>query len=381
MVSFFKKIIVENHYKTMNFFLFVLHKILFKRLNVSEFQKINKILIFRTGSIGDNICAMPVLSNIKKNFPNAKIDLLTNSGERNFVSIDKLIQSSFFNSIINYESISKKELFFLLKSNQYQLFIELTQVDSYPTRLIRNMFIIRFLDIKYAFRWHYAISYIFPKFQEKTHIFDNETQRLNQNIQKEGLTIFPTFYPFAFSDAITQKIKLFFLQNKIPNNLIGIAIGGKLERNKWSIENYRVFVQNFINQDYSIAIFGGREDFEMANKLTENKKIFNFCGLFSPLESLQAMKKCRLIISNDTGTLHMAYSVNIPLIALYSSREYPGKWFPPKDSVHFVFRTSDVKCSICWQKGKNKPCHSNVCMQAIQPKTVIQKAQEMLNSL
>lgn len=378
MIFSIKKQIVNLHYKLINLILALLFKLLFKSVN--EVEVIKKILIFRTGSIGDNICAFPAISAVKENFPNSTIDILTNTGKKNLVAIDKLIDKNNFNSIINYEEISKKELFKTLKQNKYDLFIELTQVDSYPSRLIRNMLIIRLVGIKYAFKWRYAISYIFPKFQEKNIIFKNETSRLLANFKKEGLEIKKTNYPFAIDNNIELKITSFLQEKNIvnKNKNIGIAIGSKLERNKWSIENFIKLSEHFVNKGYNVLIFGGKDDYENAKKISKLQNIFNFCGKFSPLESLQTMKFCKLMISNDTGPLHMAYSVGTPVIGLYSSREYPGKWFPPEDNGNFAFRTKNVECSICWQKGVNKQCNNNICMQQIVPENVIEKAEEIL---
>ncbi len=377
MLFYIKKIHITFHYYIVNQIIGLLHIVLFKKIKKTE--EIKKILIFRTGSIGDNICALPAIFTVKKNFINAQIDILTNTSEKNLLSIDKLIDRKIYHRIINYENISKKELGKELKKEHYDLFVEFTQVDSYPSRLIRNMLIIKLLNIKHAFRWYYSISYVFPKFQEKYFQFPRETERLLANLKKEGLEIDYINYPYAINEKIEKKIAAFLLENKIQRLAIGIAIGSKLERNKWNIQNFGKLAEYFIKKGFQILIFGGKEDEVQANLLENSPNLFNLCGKFSPLESIQLMKACKLVISNDTGPLHMAYSVGTPTIGLYSSREYPGKWFPPENKLNFAFRTSDIDCSICWQKGVNKKCESNICMQRISVEEVITKANEILN--
>ena len=98
-----------------------------------------KILIFRTGSIGDNVCALPAFSVIREQFPNASIDILTNAGATTNVSLENIIDTAKFNRIINYFGQSKITLHKLMKQSQYDLFIVLPQYDSGLIQQIKTM--------------------------------------------------------------------------------------------------------------------------------------------------------------------------------------------------------------------------------------------------
>lgn len=375
MSYFLKKNIIKLHYKLINFLLLLFHWILFRKPSKS---KAHKILIFRTGSIGDIICSLPAFHLIKKHFSGAEIHILTNSAENSNIGIKKLIDNSYFQKIIDYRNKNKRQLFKNLKKENYDLFIELTQVDSFFARLLRNMLIVRFLRIKSAFRWYYHISYVFPKFQEKHFFFPTETQRLLSVLKQNGIKTNETKYPYPISTALKQKISDLF-SDFDSDKLIGIAIGGKLARNKWPLENYAKLCAHFTAKNYYVVIFGGQEDQKPAQQLATSRKIINFAGKLQPLESIEAMKTCSLVVSNDTGPLHMAYSVNTPVIGIYSSREYPGKWFPPKSKQNHAFRTQNVSCSICWRRGINLECSDNICIKQTTPEMVIAKALEILN--
>ena len=380
MFNFLKKIIILLHYYLINKILDIVHFLFFKKIKFAD--NIKKILILRTGSIGDNICALPAIHQIKMNFEHAAIDILTNLGANSKLSIHHLLSKEYYNELINYQSGEKIKLFHTLKNNKYDLFIELTQVDSYPSRLLRNMFIVYLLRIKHAFKWTYHVSYLFPRFQEKNFTFPNETDRLLNNFEKTKLKTYEKSYPFAFSKTITEKIHHVLKTENLENQkIIGIAIGSKLSRNKWPLAYFKEVIDFLVNRNYKIILFGGKEDFEPAEQIKTNEHSFNFCGKFSPLESIELMKHCQLVISNDTGPLHMAYSVKTPVIGIFSSREYPGKWFPPAGQKNRVFRTENMPCSICWARGKNKACSSNICMQKIKPSQVIESANNILESI
>jgi ADP-heptose:LPS heptosyltransferase len=81
------------------------------------------------------------------------------------------------------------------------------------------------------------------------------------------------------------------------------------------------------------------------------------------------MKYCKLVISNDTGPMHLAYAVGTPLIAIFSSRDYAGKWFPPENGKNIVFRNIDVYCAKCFSEEVN----GNKCLREIKPGRIIEK--------
>jgi heptosyltransferase-2 len=81
------------------------------------------------------------------------------------------------------------------------------------------------------------------------------------------------------------------------------------------------------------------------------------------------MGRCKVVVSNDTGPMHLAYAAGTPVVALFSSRDYPEHWFPPENSGNTTLRLYDVHCSICL----SDTCTNNICMKRITPDEVIQK--------
>ena len=129
----------------INFIKFFLFK------SYSHTNECSEILIFRTGSLGDGVCAMPALSIIRKSFPNAKIDVITNASSiKSKTSLGHLLDSNLYN-VIYYNNF--KELFDVIQKNNYDLYIELTQNYDSLFRQLRNIFFIKFSGIPYAFGW------------------------------------------------------------------------------------------------------------------------------------------------------------------------------------------------------------------------------------
>jgi heptosyltransferase II len=69
-----------------------------------------------------------------------------------------------------------------------------------------------------------------------------------------------------------------------------------------------------------IILTGTAQNIENANKITAvSKRVSSFCGEFNIAESSALLSKCSLVISGDTGPLHIATALGVPVIGLYGS--------------------------------------------------------------
>ena len=340
-----------------------------------------KILIFRNGSIGDSICAIPAIMNIKKNFTSSNIDILTSTGLiKNLVSLDKLLDPFYYENIINYDDKSLGNLSRLIRKNNYDLIIHLTQQGDGLLKCIRNIFYFRFLiGIKSGFGWSVSVINIFKKTQNQFIIFNDERTRLNNLLVNQyDLRV---FHQDEFSYFITQNDKNIvekLYQKKIKNkNLksIAVVIGAKRPSNRWPIHYFKELIKEF-SCLYNIIIIGGKDDNILADSLIDISNTYSFCGLITPLQSGILFQKCILTVSNDTGPMHLSYSFGTPVVSIFSNRDYPYLWYPPLNDKNIVHRANDIECSVCL----SETCFNDfLCMKKIQPKEVIESVNKLLN--
>ncbi|MCC6690804.1 MAG: glycosyltransferase family 9 protein [Bacteroidia bacterium] len=328
-----------------------------------------RILVFRTGYIGDTVCALPALMAIRKNFASAQVDVLINAEEKNESAFRLLVNSAQVNTIINYRKIGRIKLFKLVRKTNYNLFIDLTQYDSGFWYQLRNLLLIRSWGIKHAFGWKVHSSPFFKKTQENKIVFENERTRLLKLLFQNGLNIENETPLLIVEPLIVNKIETLILskglQNKNKN--IGVVIGSKRRRNKWPIDYFMQFIQHYSDYSYNLLILGNEDDRMEAQRLMISKQVLNFCGDLSVIETAELIKHCSCVITNDTGPMHLAYAVGTPIVAMFSARDFPNKWYPPDDEKHVVLRSNDMLCSACF----TRECFDNVCMKKIKPKTAI----------
>lgn len=372
----FKTFIIKTNLGFKNFLLNVCTTLLYKSFNSTPPQN---ILVFRSGFIGDAVCALPSMKAIRSNFPDAQISLLTKADEKIEAFLHQIFNPALVDKIINYKKIKSPILFRLLAKSKYDLFIELTQYDTTFWYQLRNIFIVRLLGIRTAFGWKVNNSTYFQHFQEKYYTFENERERLLNLLKKNKLQISNASTDYFVSNEITVKVKEVLRVQGLNNSAknIGLVIGSKRKRNKWPIEYFKQVAEYYTAKSYNILILGAEEDSISAQKLIINKNVINFCGILSIAETAEIIKNCSCIISNDTGPMHLAYAVKTPLIALFSSRDFPNKWYPPNHTNIKVFRSDDTICSLCF----TRECFDNVCLKKIKPQSVINATDNLLANI
>jgi len=139
-----------------------------------------------------------------------------------------------------------------------------------------------------------------------------------------------------------------------------MVVGAKRAQNRWPIAYFKALAHIFLEKNYRVLLLGGPEDAALAQQI-QGTDVWHLCGKLTPLETAEVMKYCQLVISNDTGPMHLSYAVGTPVVALFSSRDYPGKWYPPDDGKNVVIRNDALFCNKC----VHDEVQENACMKGI----------------
>ena len=227
--------------------------------------EINDIIIYKNGNIGDIITAYPAIRQIRLQYPNAKILLLTSPGARNLSSSASILKSrDIVDEIIYYydgkilylrDKIRKRnfDLCFMMSANRTTFFREL-----------RNLLFFSTLNIKYLRGFSVTRSNFFQKiYAEKIpYPYQNEVERnfenLNIKIPKKN-DIFE-FSQHKLSNKISDTTKKF-------NNPLIIATGAKLVSKKWNEDNFFEIAKLWIRNKGDIVFIGNKQDREVADSI------------------------------------------------------------------------------------------------------------------
>ncbi len=344
---------------TINVFI----KLLFKKTTGHK-----KILINRDGAFGDSIVALPALSVIRQNYPEAQIDLLSvNNGGISFKDIS--ISNNLINTLYIIDKTQRKKTLNKLKQQNYDLFVQIPQnIGVYKS--IRNMLLVRFyLNIKNAFGWDYGKIKSFMRLQKQEGLIPTETVRFI-NTLKQNKLYGDIVYPLE-SHPPKNELAHELLKTDQP---LTFLIGGKLQTKKWPLDHW-VSLTKLVGNKQKILIIGGDEDRKDGEYIATNStNAVCLCGKLSIPELRYVFEKSKIVISLDTGAMHLCDTTDAKLIALFSTRDLSNKWFPNNKSSIVIEKI--LPCSFCLKTE----CNNHICMSNILPNEVYSNMNKLLTA-
>lgn len=321
-----------------------------------------RILIIRLSSLGDVILTTPVVRSLKTAYPEMVIDFLVRPEYK-----DVYLHNPHIDKILEYEGdeLSVKAFREHIKKS-YDLVLDL-QNNKRSHELTRGIKIpvhrYKKNNIKKWFLVHWKIN----RFKKILSIPEKYIHNIEDlKLDEQGAEVFTN------PDSIPQ------INNS--EKYVGFAPGSKHITKMWPADYY-IRVGNLLNNlGYKIVLFGGKDDADICRYISIYiKDCINLAKENNILQMQTDMKKCEFIICNDSGLMHLATTVNIPVITFFGStvKEFG---FSPYNANALVLENKNVKCRPCSHIGKDycPKKHFN-CMKTISPESVVEVIQKYGN--
>lgn len=202
-------------------------------------------------------------------------------------------------------------------------------------------------------------------------------RELLRPLAKWGLSteVLPPTPQIFFTEKELDESKDIFnqLQGKSP---IGLAPSSAHELKKWPKDYWKELIQ--ILPEEKFIAFGGPDDhFIQEIQAAAPDRVINAAGRLTVKGSGAALLKCKLLVANDTGLLHIAEQSGVPAIALMGPAPFG---FPSRESTRILER--NLSCRPCSKHGQG-PCKNPIfqeCLRSISPQEVAQHAVRILSS-
>lgn len=321
-----------------------------------------KFLIIRFSSIGDIVLTTPIIRCLKNQVDGAVVHYVT--------------KKAFLPVLEENPHIDKIHI---LDTNMNGLLAELKEENfDYIIDLHKNL---RSSTIKSKLR---RIAFDFNKINlEKWLIVNLKINKLpDKHIVDrmfETLAVFDVKNDGKGLDYVIperEKINLDDLPNKFHKQYIGWVIGGMHQTKKFPIEKVIRIIKSI---DIPVILLGGPNDKEEAATIENavGDKVYNACGRYTVNQSASLVKQSALIITNDTGLMHIAAAFNKPIFSFWGNTipefgMYP--YLPEKNSI--IFEVDNLTCRPCSKIGFNNcPKKHFKCMNEISEEKIIKDIQ------
>jgi len=357
---------------------------------VDENSFVRRVLIYRQGSLGDTIVALPSLQLIARSFPRAERRLLTNFPVQSKAAAAQVILDGsglvhdYFSYVVGLRHITKLlELRRQIRAWQPDVLVYLM-----PARGIRiarrDALFFRSCGIKRLIGVPVTMDMQKARYIAAKQMLEPEASRLARCLAELGDAEIddPRNWDLNLREAelLTARSVLAPL-GKRP--FIAFSIGTKLPVNDWGADNWRELLQRmaYLYQGYGLVILGAAVEYEKSNDIAAGWKsvqgsgpVLNLCEQLQPRESAAVVSFARLFMGHDSGPMHMASAVGTPLVTIFSARNPAGLWFPHIGRHAVIYH--QVECAGCFlerctvQKMK--------CITSVTVDEVMGKVKEML---
>ena len=346
--------------KKKNFLSFFIYFIYLKlNLLIRLFFKRNlkyhkKILIFRTGNLGDIAATIPLFYEIRKRFKDSKIYLLTSRGKKYLPGASDFIENQgYFDEIIEYypdDKISIREMEKRIKELKPDALFYIPQEQDSLIKHFKVFLWGKIMGIKNIYGGMINFIPLFIKEQNKNLEFIPEAERLmiliNEKIKDEEY--------YKIDENVMRRIKEIIKKLRIKDFIL-VHPGAKRKTNKWDEERF-IGIINQIKNKFDVILTGSKDEKEICKMIREETGCIDLSGELNIKELIALLSFSRLLISNDTGPIHLAPLVKIPVVVIQSARDFENKWKPFGENVYLIRKNTG--CTPCLKEE----CENLICM-------------------
>lgn len=338
----------------------------FPAAQMRPFQTPRRFLLIRPGGIGDAVLLAPMINSIKNTYPYIHITILAE--HRNY-RIFTLIPNA--DKVLCYD---RPEEFFKALMGRYDAVIDTEQshrLSAVVARMIRAPIKIGFDTNERRRMFTHGIRYDLATYEPEN--FASLLKLLGVDCEGDVGNV-SLDVPLQSSSKASQ-----LLQPLGSDPFVVIFPGASIEEKRWGVDRFRLVAEMLSAFGIKTVVVGGKEDRRQGEIIAGGGLGLNLAGLTSLSETAAVIQKSALLLSGDSGVLHIAAGLDIPTVSLFG----PGrvkKWAPRGDR-HIVINKR-LPCSPCTTFGNTPPCpNGNRCMRDISVDEVVNAVTMMLTSV
>ena len=335
-------------------------------------KPVKRVLVYRLGSLGDTLIALPALHLVRRAFPDAERRLLTNVPVNSkappaaaILEHTGLVDSYERYSVGTRSFAELAGLVWRIRRWRPDVLVYLGAARGVSSAL-RDARFFRLCGLKRQIGVPLTEDMNTNRRLGTDEVWEPEASRLTRNLAELGdahlddpaswdLGLTPQEHARAAEVLVAGEDEA-----RIPRRpLLAVSVGTKVQSKDWGRENWRALLQRLgaAHPGFTLALCGAPEerdasDFAAAGwregVATRNHTpvVRNLCGELTPRESAAVFARAELFLGHDSGPMHLAAAVQTPCVAIFAARNKPRVWFPYGPGHRVLYHRVD-----CWGCG------------------------------
>lgn len=346
-------------------------------------REFKNILVVRTDRIGDVVLTTPVLEALRKSYPAARITMMVTPGTKDIVE-----GNPFINEVIVFDKRGKEKgivnfwrFVHRIREKKFDL------VLNYHLKVRTNFMLfhagipnrIGFKNNKFGFLL--TEQYPDPRTDGNRH----EAEYCLDLLKYIGIETKEFHVHVSVNGESEKWVEEILKQHGITERekLFAIHPGASCISKRWPPERFAE-VADLISKKYNakILLVGAGDNQLIAREvlLSMKQPVIDFTGKTSVGHLISLLKRCSLLISNDSGPVHLAVGVQTPVISIFG-RNQPGlsktRW-RPLGIFDIALHNQEVGCEVCLAHN----CQLNFkCLKSITVQNVLEAVDGILNQV
>jgi ADP-heptose:LPS heptosyltransferase len=326
---------------------------------------VRKVLIYRLGSLGDTVVALPCFHLIERTFPRAERVLLTN-----FPVHAKAPPAA---AVLGDSGLVQGYMPYTAGTRHIGELVELAwRIRRFKPDVLVYVMPVRPLQNVRRDRWFFRLAGVrrmvgLPGREELEHRLGAEDGQLESEASRlaRALAELGDAGPGELANwslrltAEERERAAAALGTLAGRPLMVCGPGTKMQAKDWGKENWQALLTRLHAEypEYGLALIGAAGDAEVSDYAARNwdRAKVNLCGTLSPRETAAVLEHAAVFLGPDSGPMHLAACAGVPCAIAFSARGLPGVWYPAGKQHQVIYhQTSCYGCNLetCTVEGR-----------------------------
>ena len=325
-------------------------------------ETIQRVLIIRLSSLGDILLTTPIVRLIRQHCPQARIDFVMKAAYRDLLRehpcVDRLL--------LVHDAQTLRQTLYSLRQTRYDVVLDLQ-------RTLRS----RLLYMGSSARYKLAYNKRTLRRALLVHLGWNTLR---------ALTPVPELYATPLRhlgiEAPLPRLEMFlapgsqetlraYVARLLPEGCdrpwLAVAPGASWPTKRWPVERFASVAQEVAyTHQAAVVILGSADDTPLARQLCQRLSVpvVDCTGQFTLMQTAALLQQCRMLVSNDSGLMHMAVALQVPVVAIFGPTVEEFGFYPFRARAQVV--STALSCRPCSTKGSRRcPRGHHQCMQHV----------------